>query len=118
MPSARPRDSSGNHGDSSRWQASGLGQAGRGTGRLSFGLTIWHNAPEAMPHLIPSHQARPSDDPIFALNKEATLRRERGEPVVNATVGALLDDDGKLAVLPTAARVVNEVPGVEWATYA
>jgi aromatic-amino-acid transaminase len=71
-----------------------------------------------MLHVIPSHQARPSDDPIFALNKEATLRRERGEPVVNATVGALLDDDGRLAVLPTAARVVNEVPGVEWATYA
>src|ERR1700733_4835484 len=69
-------------------------------------------------HVIPSHQTRPSDDPIFALNKEATLRRERGEAVVNATVGALLDDDGKLAVLPSAARAVHEVPAVEWATYA
>ncbi len=71
-----------------------------------------------MLHVIPSHQTRPSDDPIFALNKEATLRRERGEPVVNATVGALLDDDGKLAVLPSAARAVHEVPATEWATYA
>ena len=71
-----------------------------------------------MLHVIPSHQTRPSDDPIFALNKEATLRRERGEAVVNATVGALLDDEGKLAVLPTAARVVHEVPAIEWATYA
>jgi len=69
-------------------------------------------------HLIPSHQGRPADDPIFALNKEATARRQRGEPIVNATVGALLDDEGKLAILPTAARAVHEVPPVEWATYA
>jgi aromatic-amino-acid transaminase len=71
-----------------------------------------------MLHVIPSHQSRPSDDPIFALNKEASLRREHGETVVNATVGALLDDDGKLAVLPSAARAVREVDPVEWATYA
>jgi len=69
-------------------------------------------------HLIPSHQGRPADDPIFALNKEATLRKQRGEAIVNATVGALLHDDGRLAVLPTAARAVHEVPAVEWATYA
>jgi len=71
-----------------------------------------------MTHLIPSHQGRPADDPIFALNREATLRRQKGESIVNATVGALLDDDGKLAILPTAARAVHEVPPVEWATYA
>src|SRR5208337_2602488 len=69
-------------------------------------------------HLIPSHQGRPSDDPIFALNKEATERRARGESIVNATVGALLDDEGKLAILPTAARAVHEVPAAEWAAYA
>jgi aromatic-amino-acid transaminase len=69
-------------------------------------------------HLIPSHQSRPADDPIFALNKEATQRRQAGESIVNATVGALLDDDGQLAILPTAARAVHEVPAAEWATYA
>jgi aromatic-amino-acid transaminase len=69
-------------------------------------------------HLIPAHQGRPADDPIFALNKEATQRRQKGESIVNATVGALLDDEGKLAILPTAARAVHEVPPVEWATYA
>jgi aromatic-amino-acid transaminase len=69
-------------------------------------------------HLIPGHRGRPSDDPIFALNKEASLRTSRGEPVVNATVGALLHDDGRLAVLPTAARAVHDVPPEEWATYA
>jgi aromatic-amino-acid transaminase len=69
-------------------------------------------------HLIPSHQNRPSDDPIFSLHKEATQRKARGEPVVDATIGVLLDDDGTLAVLPTAARAVHEVPAIEWATYA
>jgi aromatic-amino-acid transaminase len=71
-----------------------------------------------MLHLIPSHQGRPSDDPIFALNREATERRKRGESIVNATVGALLQDDGSLAILPTAARAVHEVPAAEWAPYA
>jgi aromatic-amino-acid transaminase len=68
--------------------------------------------------LIPSHQTRPAEDPIFGLNHEATERRARGEAVVNATVGALLDDDGKLAVLPSSIRAVREVPPEEWATYA
>jgi aromatic-amino-acid transaminase len=71
-----------------------------------------------MSHLIEAHRGRPGDDPIFALNKEASERRARGEAIVNATVGALLDDAGKLAILPTAARAVREVPEVEWAAYA
>jgi aromatic-amino-acid transaminase len=68
--------------------------------------------------LIPSHQDRPADDPIFSLHKEASLRRQKGESIVDATIGALLDDDGKLAVLPTAARVVHDVAPAEWAAYA
>lgn len=71
-----------------------------------------------MQHLIPSHASRPADDPIFALNREATARRAKGESIINATVGALLDDENKLAVLPTAARVLTEVPRDEWAAYA
>ncbi|HVJ88458.1 MAG TPA: hypothetical protein VM580_01565, partial [Labilithrix sp.] len=71
-----------------------------------------------MLHIIPSHQGRPSDDPIFALNKEATTRKAGGEAIVNGTVGALLHDDGTLAILPTAARAVREVPAEEWAPYA
>jgi len=68
--------------------------------------------------LIASHQGRPSDDPIFGLNKEATARKQQGESIVNATIGVLLDDDGKLAVFPSAARAVHEVTPLEWATYA
>ena len=71
-----------------------------------------------MIHLIPSHQGRPSDDPIFALNREAVERAKKGEAIINATVGALLDDDGKLAILPTAAKAVREVASEEWAAYA
>ncbi|MBX3205425.1 MAG: aminotransferase class I/II-fold pyridoxal phosphate-dependent enzyme [Labilithrix sp.] len=71
-----------------------------------------------MLHVIPSHQGRPSDDPIFALNKEAVARKAKGEAIVNGTVGALLRDDGALAILPTAARAVHEVPAEEWAPYA
>ena len=68
--------------------------------------------------LIPSHQSRPSDDAIFALNSEANARRRQGESIVNATVGALLDDDGRLCILPGAARAVREVSDEEWAAYA
>jgi aromatic-amino-acid transaminase len=69
-------------------------------------------------HLIPSRQARPSDDPIFSLHQEATARKQRGEDIVDATIGVLLDDDGALSVLPAAACAVREVPALEWATYA
>ncbi len=69
-------------------------------------------------HLIPSRQGRSGDDPIFALNAEANERKAKGESVLNATLGALLHDDGSLAVLPTAARAVHEVAAVEWAAYA
>ena len=72
----------------------------------------------SMAHLIESRTNRPSDDPIFALNREASARRARGEAIVNATVGALLDDDGKLVVLPSSARAVREVSEEEWAAYA
>jgi aromatic-amino-acid transaminase len=68
--------------------------------------------------LIPTRLSRPSDDLIFRLNREATERRAAGDAVVNATVGALLRDDGSLAVLPTASRAVHEVPAGEWAAYA
>ncbi len=69
-------------------------------------------------HLIASRRGRPGDDPIFALNAEATARRQKGESILNATVGSLLHDDGTLAVLPTAAKAVKEVATNEWAAYA
>ena len=61
---------------------------------------------------------RPGEDPIFALNQEAKTRAARGESIVNATIGVLLDDSGALSVLPTAARIVREIEAEEWAAYA
>lgn len=71
-----------------------------------------------MQHLIPAHRTRPSDDPIFALNAEASARRAAGEAVINATVGALLDDDGALAVMPSVAEALRSVPARVAAAYA
>jgi aromatic-amino-acid transaminase len=64
------------------------------------------------------NQSRPGDDPIFALNREATQRRAAGEKIINATVGALLEDDGSLAVLPSVVEALREVPGPRGAAYA
>src|SRR3954454_14799226 len=69
-------------------------------------------------YLIARNADRPSDDPIFALNREATQRRAAGERVINATVGALLEDDGTLAVLPSVVDALREVPATREAAYA
>ena len=68
--------------------------------------------------LIPSHSARPSDDPIFGLHQEAVARAAAGETILDATIGVLLDDSGKLAVLPTAAKAVHDVATIDFASYA
>ncbi len=71
-----------------------------------------------MEFLIPSRTARPADDPIFALNTEAQARKKSGEAVINATVGALLDDDGKLAILGAVIEALRSVPPEVGAAYA
>lgn len=58
------------------------------------------------------------DDPIFALNAEARRRAAAGEDVINATVGALLNDDGSLAVLPSVVVALDAVPAAAAAGYA
>lgn len=77
------------------------------------------NKPATLPtSLAPSRWGRSGDDPIFALDREARERRSRGESVVNATLGALLDDAGQLAILPTASQALREVSPLDWAAYA
>lgn len=70
-----------------------------------------------MSHLIRARQARPDKDVIFSLNAEATARKASGEPIVNATIGSLMNDDGSLAILPSVTQVLREVPANEWAAY-
>lgn len=71
-----------------------------------------------MRHLIPARQNRPDKDLIFALNGEATRRKQAGEQIVNATIGSLMNDDGTLSVLDTVATLLKQVPRDEWAAYA
>ncbi len=71
-----------------------------------------------MSFLIPSRTARPGDDPIFALNTEAKARAKAGEKVLNATVGSLLEDDGKLATLECMNEALRELTPQQVAGYA
>ncbi len=68
--------------------------------------------------LIASSANRPGDDPIFMLNAEAQKRAQAGESIVNATLGALMEDDGTLAVMPSVIDAIGRVPVKKAAAYA
>ena len=68
--------------------------------------------------LIPSRRAFPSDDPIFALNAEAQAFKAAGGSVLNATVGALLDDAGQVVVLDTVMELWRQLTPMEVGPYA
>ncbi len=74
--------------------------------------------PHFVTSLIPTAAHRSGNDPIFALNAEAQRRAAAGESIVNATLGALLDDDGHLAILPCVVAALTEVPATRAAAYA
>ena len=61
-----------------------------------------------------------SEDKIFALNREAgnAVLQFGKEKVVNATVGSILDEDEKLAVLPSVLETLRNLPDSEFAAYA
>lgn len=69
-------------------------------------------------HLLPTRRDFPADDPIFALNSEAQSRAAKGESIINATVGALLDDNGQMVVLDTVMELWRELTPREIAPYA
>lgn len=58
------------------------------------------------PHssVIAGARDRKGNDPIFALNAEARQRKEAGESILNATLGALMTDEGKLCTMPTVVE--------------
>jgi len=68
--------------------------------------------------LIPARRRFPVDDPIFALNAEAQKRKAGGEPVLNATLGALADDAGQLVLLETVKSLWRELGPAEVMPYA
>ncbi len=70
------------------------------------------------PFLIEAARSRSGDDPIFALNAEAQRRAKAGEAVVNATLGALMDDQGRLAVMKSVFEAFAQVDPQRAAGYA
>lgn len=68
--------------------------------------------------LYPTRRGFSGEDLIFALNGEAQKRAAAGEPVINATVGALLDDRGRLVALETVMKLWRELSDAEVAPYA
>lgn len=68
--------------------------------------------------LIPERQHFDGLDPIFTLNAAAQARAASGESVINATVGALLDDNGRLVVLKTVMEQYALLNPMEIAPYA
>lgn len=68
--------------------------------------------------LVQGSSERPADDPIFRLNAEARARAAAGESIVNATLGALMTDEGKIAIPPAVAQAFAAVPIEKSAGYA
>ncbi len=77
-----------------------------------------HLTRDARSSLIDAAASRPADDPIFVLNAEARRRAQAGESIINATLGALMEDDGALAVLPSVVEALQRVPARKAAAYA
>ncbi len=71
-----------------------------------------------MQSLIPEAAGRSGDDPIFTINAEANRRRAAGEAVINASLGALMGDDGRLAVMPVVFDALRAVDPRQAASYA
>jgi aromatic-amino-acid transaminase len=68
--------------------------------------------------LIASPTERGGDDPIFALNAEATRRARAGEDVLNSTLGTLMDEEGRIAVLPSVCEAFRRIGPERTAGYA
>lgn len=76
-------------------------------------MTAVHSSP-----LIPIAMDRPGDDPIFTLHHEAVRRASAGEDILNATLGALIEDDGQLAVMPAVHEALRRAPMAKASAYA
>jgi aromatic-amino-acid transaminase len=68
--------------------------------------------------VIPGSRGRPGDDPLFKLHREATERAAKGESILNATLGTLAGEDGKLAVMPSVLETLARTDARSAAGYA
>ena len=62
----------------------------------------------------------PKEDKIFGISNraKAMIAKEGESKVVNATIGALLDDNGRLIVLSSVDEVFKALSPAEYAQYA
>ena len=72
------------------------------------------------PHssVISAARDRAGNDPIFALNFDARRRAAEGESILNATLGALMNDDGTLCTMPTVLETMERFASSRSAGYA
>lgn len=68
--------------------------------------------------LVPGRRHFDGADIIFTMNTAAQKRVAAGASVINATVGALLDDNGKLVVLESVMATYAQLTPPEIAPYA
>ena len=59
-------------------------------------------------------------DPIFAANNacKAAILEHGKDKVTNATIGVVLNEDGKLAVMPTVEKVFRSMKMTDFTAYA
>jgi aspartate/tyrosine/aromatic aminotransferase len=69
-------------------------------------------------HLISSRHNLEGDDPIFRINALAQSRKAQGHPVINLSIGALLDEEGQLVTLQTVTEVWHSLTSQEIHPYA
>ena len=62
----------------------------------------------------------PKEDKVFAVNAraKAAIAEKGKENVANATIGALLDDEGNLVVLSSVMEAINRLEAEDYAEYA
>ncbi|MEM7414652.1 MAG: aminotransferase class I/II-fold pyridoxal phosphate-dependent enzyme [Gemmatimonadota bacterium] len=57
--------------------------------------------------MISASRGRAGNDPIFIWNGEANRRAAAGEDILNATIGALMNDDRTICTLPTVVETLK-----------
>ena len=68
--------------------------------------------------LNPLAQSKGGDDPIFYWFTKCLAAKKSGRDVVNGTLGSLLDEAGKLAIIHTVEKQIRNQPSVELSGYA
>ena len=68
--------------------------------------------------LIASSRGRAGNDPIFIWNGEARARAAAGDDILNATIGALMNDDGTLCTMPAVLETLDRFQTAQVAGYA